>query len=267
MTGAHQVHNTPIVQRFGISSFASPQPSEKESNQSGDDSGTSFGDNGTSINVDSTESSSDAAALMEYADLSIDDLVKLLAEKDNLLKLALKKLEEMREIYKSREAEWQELMERTRREAEKEKEYAIQDFAKSILDVADNLERACSVIEDRLKEIDGCKDTAGVVPLMQTLLEGVKMIDWDLEEVLSNWRIFKFDPLGEQFDPYKHHAVFEVYDDSKPPGTVAVVLKPGYEIRDRVLRPAEVGVVAAASNSNKADQALDSNKADQASGA
>ncbi|KAK9283257.1 hypothetical protein L1049_011493 [Liquidambar formosana] len=47
-------------------------------------------------------------------DLSIDDLVKLLAEKHNLLTLALKKLEEMQEIYKSREAEWQELMERTR---------------------------------------------------------------------------------------------------------------------------------------------------------
>ncbi|KAK9283165.1 hypothetical protein L1049_011397 [Liquidambar formosana] len=77
-----------------------------------------------------------------------------------------------------------------------------------------------------------------------------------LFQVFWKWRIFQFDPLGEQFDPYKHHAVFEVQDDSKPPGTVAVVLKPGYEIRDRVLRPAEVGVVAAASNSNKADQSF-----------
>lgn len=51
--------------------------------------------------------------------------------------------------------------------------------------------------------------------------------------------------MSEPFDPHKHYAVFQIPDGSKPDGTVAVVLKSGYMLHDRVLRPAEVGVTQA----------------------
>jgi len=58
----------------------------------------------------------------------------------------------------------------------------------------------------------------------------------------------KYDPTNEQFDPNRHNAAFQVPDASKPPGTIAIVLKPGYVLHDRVLRPAEVGVTVDMNN-------------------
>eukprot|EP00268_Persea_americana_P043837 TRINITY_DN4412_c0_g1_i1.p1 TRINITY_DN4412_c0_g1~~TRINITY_DN4412_c0_g1_i1.p1 ORF type:complete len:169 (-),score=44.68 TRINITY_DN4412_c0_g1_i1:235-687(-) len=134
---------------------------------------------------------------------------------------------------------------RTKREAENSKKFAIQNFAKSLLDVADNLARASSVVKDSFSKIDQSKDSVGAVPLLKTLLEGVKMTEKQLSEVFRKFGVEKFDPMGEQFDPNRHLAVFQVPDPSKPPGTVAVVLKPGYMLYDRVIRPAEVGVTQA----------------------
>ena len=60
----------------------------------------------------------------------------------------------------------------------------LQNFAKSLLDVADNLGRASSVVKVSFSKIDGSKDTAGAVPLLKTLLEGVEMTEKQLSEVL-----------------------------------------------------------------------------------
>jgi molecular chaperone GrpE len=52
----------------------------------------------------------------------------------------------------------------------------------------------------------------------------------------------KFEPLGEKFDPNLHQAMYEVPDPSRPAGTVAQVVQPGYMIGERMLRPALVGI-------------------------
>jgi len=59
-----------------------------------------------------------------------------------------------------------------------------QNFAKNLLDVADNLGRASSVVKDSFSKIDASKDSAGAVPLLKTLLEGVEMTDKQLTEVI-----------------------------------------------------------------------------------
>lgn len=58
-----------------------------------------------------------------------------------------------------------------------------QDFAKSLLDVADNLGRASSTVKENFLKIDASKDTVGAVPLLKTLLQGVEMTDKQLAEV------------------------------------------------------------------------------------
>ena len=58
--------------------------------------------------------------------------------------------------------------------------------------------------------------------------------------------LHKFGEIGEVFDPNKHQALFEYVDAEKTAGTVGQIMKPGFMLRDRVLRPAEVGVVKAA---------------------
>ncbi|CAN6915090.1 unnamed protein product [Brassica oleracea var. botrytis] len=139
-------------------------------------------------------------------------------------------------------------MDRTRRDAENTKKYAIQNFAKSLLDVADNLGRASSVVKESFSKLDTTKeDLAGATPLLKTLLEGVEMTDETVQicvllQVFKKFGMEKYDPINEPFDPNRHNAVFQVPDASKPQGTVAHVLKSGYTLFDRVIRPAEVGV-------------------------
>lgn len=59
----------------------------------------------------------------------------------------------------------------------------VQNFSKSLLDVADNLRRASSVVRESFSKIDASKDSTGAVPLLKTLLEGVEMTDKQLSEV------------------------------------------------------------------------------------
>ncbi|XP_030511191.1 grpE protein homolog 2, mitochondrial isoform X2 [Cannabis sativa] len=233
-------------QRFGFASSASPETSEKEqgnnSENNGDAKVSSEAASGQS-DVDDQTKDSDSDE-----DLSIDDLVKLVAEKEELLKQKHKEIEKMQDKVLRSYAEMENVMDRTRREAENSKKFAIQNFAKSLLDVADNLERASSVVKESFSKIDTSKDSSGATPLLKTLLEGVEMTEKQLLEVFRKYGLEKYDPTNEPFDPHRHNAVFQLQDASKPPGTVAVVLKSGYMLYDRVIRPAEVGVTQEAEN-------------------
>ncbi|KAK4275401.1 hypothetical protein QN277_018490 [Acacia crassicarpa] len=184
------------------------------------------------------------------SDLSREDLIKLVAEKEELLKLKHKEMEKMQDKVLRTYAEMENVMDRTRREAENSKKFAVQNFAKSLLDVADNLGRASSVVKESFSKIDASKDSSGAVPILKTLLEGVEMTDKQLAEVLKKFGVEKFDPTNEPFDPHRHFAVFQIPDGSKPPGTVAAVLKAGYVLYDRVIRPAEVGVTQSVEEGN-----------------
>lgn len=242
----HLVHNASIFQRFGISSSASPQTNEKETTQSGNEQGTVEND-GAPADAEPAKTNQAEESDSE-ADLSMDDLMKLVVEKEELLKMKNKEIEKMQDKVLRSYAEMENVMERARREAENSKKFAIQNFAKSLLDVADNLGRASLVVKESFSKIDESKDTAGAVPLLKTLLEGVEMTEKQLGEVFRKFGMEKFDPTNEQFDPHRHNAAFQIPDPSKPSGTVAVVLKAGYMLHDRVIRPAEVGVTQAVDN-------------------
>ncbi|XP_011097833.1 uncharacterized protein LOC105176660 isoform X1 [Sesamum indicum] len=195
-----------------------------------------------------SDSDSDAES-----DLSRDDLVKLVAEKEQLLATKQEELETMKDKVLRTFAEMENVKERTRRESENAKKFAIQNFAKSLLDVADNLGRASSAAKESFSKIDASKDTTGAVQQLKTLLEGVEMTEKQLIEVFRKFGLEKYNPVDEEFDPNRHNAVFQVPDASKPADRVAVVLKAGYMLHDRVIRPAEVGVTVAV-NKDEAGQ-------------
>lgn len=184
-------------------------------------------------------------------ELSRDDLVKLVVEKDELLETKQEELERMKDKVLRTFAEMENVKERTRRESENAKKFAIQNFAKSLLDVADNLGRASTAAKESFSNIDASKDTTGAVQQLKTLLEGVEMTEKQLTEVFRKFGLEKYDPVNEEFDPNRHNAVFQVPDASKPAGHVGVVLKAGYILHDRVIRPAEVGVTVAVDNDNE----------------
>jgi molecular chaperone GrpE len=130
--------------------------------------------------------------------------------------------------------------ENTRRRAQREREeaskYAISQFAKDLLATADNLRRAlASVPEGRVRD-----------ELTRTLLAGVAATEQELLAAFERHGMRRVDPLGERFDHNFHQAIYEVERADEAPGTIVEVLQPGWLLRDRLLRPAMVGVAKAA---------------------
>jgi len=131
-------------------------------------------------------------------------------------------------------AEMENLRKRTERQVADARDYGIAAFARDILAVADNMERALGALDAELRE----KADAGT----KALLDGVELTERELLKVLEKHGVKKFEPLDEKFDPNLHQAMFELPDASRPAGTVARVIQPGYMIGERILRPALVAV-------------------------
>jgi molecular chaperone GrpE len=131
-------------------------------------------------------------------------------------------------------AEMENLRRRTEREIADSRAYGISAFARDILAVADNMDRALGALDKELRE----KADAGT----KALLDGVELTERELLKVLEKHGVKKFEPLGEKFDPNLHQAMYEVPDPSRPAGTIAQVVQPGYMIGERMLRPALVGI-------------------------
>jgi molecular chaperone GrpE len=131
-------------------------------------------------------------------------------------------------------AEMENLRQRTAREVADTRAYGISAFARDILAVADNMDRALQALDVELRE----KADAGI----KALLDGVELTERELHKVLDKHGVRKFEPVGEKFDPNLHQAMFEIPDPTLPAGTVAQVVQPGYMIGERMLRPALVGI-------------------------
>jgi molecular chaperone GrpE len=131
-------------------------------------------------------------------------------------------------------AEMENLRKRTAREVSDARTYGITGFARDVLDIADNLQRALDAVPAEAK--------ANADPGLKALIEGVELTERSLLNALEKHGVKKFDPSGEKFDPNFQQAMYEVPDPSVPAGTVVQVVQAGYMIGDRVLRPALVGV-------------------------
>jgi molecular chaperone GrpE len=131
-------------------------------------------------------------------------------------------------------AETENIRRRTEKEIADARVYAVTNFARDLLSVVDNLERALASLTDEQR--------AGAEPLLKALIEGVELTGKDLTGVLARYGVKRLDPKGEKFDPNFHQAMFEAPDESVPSGAVSQVMQSGWKIADRVLRPALVGV-------------------------
>jgi len=131
-------------------------------------------------------------------------------------------------------AEMENLRKRTAKEVSDARTYGITAFARDVLDIADNLQRALDAVPAEAREAAD----AG----LKSLIEGVEITEKSLLKALEKNGVSKLDPLGEKFNPNFHQAMYEVPDSSVPAGTVVQVVQGGYTIGDRVLRPALVAV-------------------------
>jgi molecular chaperone GrpE len=139
-----------------------------------------------------------------------DSLLRSLAEQENTRRIALRDVEQARQ-------------------------FAIKSFAKSLLEVSDNLERAMAAVPKDMNKEEHV--------VLTNLYEGIELTERGLIKAFESNGLFKFGKEGEVFDPNQHEALYEYPDTSKTPGTVGQVMKPGFMLNKRVLRPAEVGVI------------------------
>ncbi len=130
-------------------------------------------------------------------------------------------------------AEIENLRKRSLKEREDAIKYSTTKFARDIITVADDLERAIESIQGIDFETN---DT------MKTLYDGVEITLRSLTQIFSRNGIERFDPLGEKFDPTMHEAMFEVPNSENESGIIVHLVEPGYRLNDRILRPARVGV-------------------------
>ena len=129
-------------------------------------------------------------------------------------------------------------MENQRRRFEKEKDDAFDyggfSFAKEALNLIDNLERSKQILEsdELLKDTEALKKT----------LEHFEIISKDMVSIFSKNGIIPVVSIGKKLDPNQHQAMMEIDEDQKEPGTIVQEIQKGFMMKDRLLRPALVGV-------------------------
>ena len=129
-------------------------------------------------------------------------------------------------------AEVQNVRRRLEKDIQDARTYAATGFARDILSVADNLARALDHVPPEMREDDKLKG----------FLAGIEATQRELDKVFGLHGITRVAAMGLPLDPNQHQAMLEVPTDEAEPGTIVQEMQAGYMIKDRLLRPAMVGV-------------------------
>jgi molecular chaperone GrpE len=129
-------------------------------------------------------------------------------------------------------ADTQNVRRRMEKEVADARAYAATGFARDILSVSDNLTRALEAIPAELREDEK----------MKGLVIGLEATGRELESVFAKNGITRIAAMGLPLDPNQHQAMVEIPSDDAEPGTIVAEMQAGYMIKDRLLRPAMVGV-------------------------
>lgn len=175
-------------------------------------------------NIEDIAENSEAEILEEQEENTAADNMKADIEalqKDNA---------KLKEDYLRAYADLENIKKRCAQEIEKNSKYAISSFAKELLSVADNLQRALDAAGNSDAE------------QMEQFRKGVELTESELMKVLGKFGVTKMEAMGKVFNPSFHQVVQEVEDKTKPAGTIIAELQTGYMINDRLLREAMVVV-------------------------
>ena len=142
------------------------------------------------------------------------------------------KLEEAKQDVLYAQAEVQNVRRRLEKDAQDARAYAVTGFARDLLSVMDNMQRALEAIPEEVKNEDKWGGLIG----------GIEATARELDKVFEQHGIQRVAAMGLPLDPNNHQAMIEIPTDEQEPGTIVQEMQPGYVIKDRLLRPAMVGV-------------------------
>jgi molecular chaperone GrpE len=153
------------------------------------------------------------------------------AEHDHVTALE-KQIEEARANALYAAAETQNVRRRLEQELQQATSYAAAGFARDMLAIKDHLDRALAAVGEDLR----ADKTAA------QFLAGIESTARELESVFQRHGIERVKSVGEELDPHRHQAMMEIPNDDVEPGTIVEEMQAGYTMKDRLLRPALVGV-------------------------
>ena len=133
------------------------------------------------------------------------------------------------------QAETQNVRRRMEKEAQDARAYAATGFARDVLSVSDNLSRALEAIPAEMRDSEA----------MKPLVIGLEATGRELDSIFTKNGITRIAAMGMPLDPNQHQAMVEIPSADAAPGTIIAEMQAGYMIKDRLLRPALVGVAKA----------------------
>jgi molecular chaperone GrpE len=180
-----------------------------------------------------TDATKDEEQLHEQADELRKETAKgspEVAEHDHVAELE-RQLEEAKSKALYAAAEAQNIRRRLEQELQQATSYAAANFSRDMLAIKDHLDRALAAVGAELR----ADKTAS------QFLAGIEATSRELDAVFQRHGVTRIKSVGEPLDPHRHQAMMEIPSDQEP-GTIVEEMQPGYMMKDRLLRPALVGV-------------------------
>ncbi len=151
-------------------------------------------------------------------------------EAGDALEIALAEAEKFRDLALRSEAEMQNLRKRSERDVQNAHKFGVERLVQNLLPVMDSLEKAIETSEQ------------AQTPEDDPQLEGLRLCLKLFSEVLEKEGIVVVDPLGTPFDPNLHEALSLIENPDLEPNSVMAVIQKGYQLHERLVRPAMVMV-------------------------
>ena len=182
-------------------------------------------ENTTSVNKDDTQSNESASIDEKDSSKNEEDL-------DNDESDSQDETKDLKDQLLRSLAENENLRKRTAKEIEQIKKYGHISLLRDFLNVVDNMERAVKSSTSENQSETGVKN----------LIDGIEIVLKEMKSLLDKNQIKKIEPLYEKFDYNFHQAMFEAPSSDYEEGLIIEVIQPGYLLHDRLIRPAMVGV-------------------------
>lgn len=168
------------------------------------------------------------------AELGVDPASAEIADQSAHIAALAGELKDMKDRYLRAVAETENIRKRSERERVEAGQFAIQRFAKDLLEVADNFRRAQETLPAGARQ--------GLPPQVANLLVGIEATETQMLAVFERHQLKRLNPKGEKFDPHLHQAIAEAPHAEVPEGHVTDVAQMGFTLAGRLIRPAMVVV-------------------------
>ena len=180
----------------------------------------------------SEENKTDESQIEEFNEKDEDSNENDKDSPENIIEKLNEEIQDLKDQRLRAAAELENLRKRAEKDQSDALKYGVSNFAKEIISIKDNIERAQSSISDDVRSNDDVK----------SVVEGLDLIAQSAVSTFEKIGIKKIESLNEKFDHNLHQAMMEIENDQVEPGTIVQELIPGYTLHDRLLRPAMVGV-------------------------